>query len=161
MNSYDFLSFLSFPSTVTKKLLSFPPIIFFLLSTLVYVWIQGPRLRISLLHVSFFIFYFLFFIFMHAFHCFRRHRALFIHYSRTVHALFTYCSWDSQPFYSKKNIKNRYYDTIHIFKNYFPIIFSIFNKINYIQNDLALKSQPIITLIFGGHHSNFEDIIFL
>ena len=92
MNSYDFLSFLAFPSTKTRKLLSFPLIIFFLLSTLVYVWIQRLCLRISLLHVSFFIFYFLFFIFMHAFHCFRRHRALFIYYLCTAHSLFTYCS---------------------------------------------------------------------
>ena len=132
MNSYDFLSFLAFPSTKTRKLLSFPLIIFFLLSTLVYVWIQRLRLRIPLLHVSFFIFYFLFFIFMHAFHCFRRHRALFIYYLCTAHSLFTYCSWDSQPLYSKKYIKNGSYGTIHTFKNYFLIIFSIFNKINCI-----------------------------
>ena len=126
----------------------------------------GFSVRVCAFHV--YTFPFLFFIFMHAFHCFRRHRALFIHYSCTVHALFTHCSCTVHLLFMrlttilfKKNIKNRSYSTIHIFKNYFSIIFSIFNKINYIQNDLALKSQPIITLIFGGHHSNFEDIIFL
>ena len=30
----------------------------------------------------------------------------------TVHALFTYCSWDPQPLYSEKNIKNGFHNTI-------------------------------------------------
>ena len=41
---------------------------------------------------------------------------LFIFCLRTVHAL--------------KNIKNRSYDTIHAFKNYFATILSVFSFIN-------------------------------
>ena len=46
------------------------------------------------------------------------------HYSRTVSALLTYCSSTIHAF---KNIKNRFYGIIHTFKNYFAIVFSIFN----------------------------------
>ena len=53
----------------------------------------------------------------------------------TVYILFIYCSYDSQPFYSEKNIKNRSYGTIHIFKNYFTTVFSIFSNISGIQTD--------------------------
>ena len=41
---------------------------------------------------------------------------------------------DSQPLYSEKKIKNGFRCIIYTFKNYFIIIFSIFNKIN-IQPD--------------------------
>ena len=124
MNSYDFLSFLAFPSTKTRKLLSFPLIIFFFLSTLVYVWIQRLCLCISLLHVSFFIFYFLFLctrftVLGDIEHCSYTIHALFMHCSLTVHALFTHCLWDSQPFYSKKILKM---DSTALF-TYLKIIF--------------------------------------
>ena len=49
--------------------------------------------------------------------------------------LFTHCSWDPQPLYLEKNIKNGSHGTIHKFKNYFATLFSVFNKINYIQTD--------------------------
>ena len=51
-------------------------------------------------------------------------------------ALFTHCSWDPQLLYSKKNIKNGSYNTIHTFKNYFTTIFSVLSKINCIQIEL-------------------------
>ena len=46
-----------------------------------------------------------------------------------VHALFIHCSWDPQPLYSekKKKIKNESHDIIHIFKNYFITVFSVFS----------------------------------
>ena len=34
-----------------------------------------------------------------------------------------------------KNIKNRFHNIIHTFKNYFVTVFSVFSKINYIQTD--------------------------
>ena len=36
-------------------------------------------------------------------------------------------SWDPQPLYSEKNIKNESHGTIYIFKNYFATMFSVFN----------------------------------
>ena len=39
-----------------------------------------------------------------------------------------HCSWDPQTsFFNKTFIKNESHDTIHTFKNYFTIIFSIFS----------------------------------
>ena len=59
-----------------------------------------------------------------------------------IHAPFT----DPQiSFFSYFFIKNGSHDTIHIFKNYFITIFSVFNKISDIQTDL---SQSLINL--GG-----------
>ena len=46
-----------------------------------------------------------------------------------------HCSWDPQSPYSGKNIKNESHDIIHIFKNYFAIVFSVFSKISGIQID--------------------------
>ena len=43
--------------------------------------------------------------------------------------------WDSRVLYSEKNIKNGSHDTIHTFKNYFVIVFSVFSKISGIQTD--------------------------
>ena len=48
---------------------------------------------------------------------------------------FVHYLWDSQVLYSEKNIKNGSHDTIHIFKNYFAIVFSVFSKISGIQTD--------------------------
>ena len=50
-----------------------------------------------------------------------------MHCSGTVYALFRYCSWDPQPLYSEKKIKNESHGTIHTFKNYFATVFSVFN----------------------------------
>ena len=53
------------------------------------------------------------------------------HCSNTVVVLFMYCS---STVHVLKNIKNGSYDTIHIFKNDFVIVFSVFsfnnNKFN-------------------------------
>ena len=46
------------------------------------------------------------------------------HYSHTIVILFTHCNNTVHVF---KNIKNRFYDTIYIFKNYFAIVFSVFS----------------------------------
>ena len=57
----------------------------------------------------------------------------FIFLGRVFHAFPVgpvHCSWDSQTsFFSKTFIKNRSHGTIHTFKNYFVIVFSIFNGI--------------------------------
>ena len=50
-------------------------------------------------------------------------------------------------FFNKTFIKNGSHDTIHIFKNYFATIFSVFGKINGIQiyhkhdKDILLKKK--------------------
>ena len=42
-----------------------------------------------------------------------------------------YCLQESQTsFFNKIFIKNRFHGTIHIFKNYFTIVFSVFSKIS-------------------------------
>ena len=41
--------------------------------------------------------------------------------------LFMHYSWNPQPFYSKKNIKNEFHDTIYLFKNYFATVFLVFS----------------------------------
>ena len=46
------------------------------------------------------------------------------HYSRTVATLFTHCS---STVHALKNIKNGSHGTIYTFKNYFAIVFSVFN----------------------------------
>ena len=62
----------------------------------------------------------LFFLAFHAFQCFP---------VGLVHYL-----WDPQTsFFNKIFIKNGSYGTIHIFKNYFVTVFSIFSKISGIQ----------------------------
>ena len=48
-------------------------------------------------------------------------------------------------FIKKKTIKNEFYSSIHIFKNYFTIIFLVFNKISSIEMDslsLYLSTPP-------------------
>ena len=52
---------------------------------------------------------------------YRRQKSLFMHCSSTVHVF--------------KNIKNGSHDTIHTFKNYFAIVFSVFSKMSGIQTD--------------------------
>ena len=47
-----------------------------------------------------------------------------------------YCSRDLQTsFFTQTFIKNASHGTIHTFKNYFVIVFLIFNKISGIQMD--------------------------
>ena len=49
-----------------------------------------------------------------------------------MHALFMYCAYTVYIF---KNIKNGSHDTIHTFKNYFALVFSVSVKISCIQTD--------------------------
>ena len=77
---------------------------------IVYVWIE-----IIFLHLAFCVFFF-----MHAFQILGDK----VHCLCTVHKYFI-----------KKNIKNKFYDIIYIFKNYFIIIFLIFNKISGIHTN--------------------------
>ena len=66
-----------------------------------------------------------FFFFGSAFQHFREIPVGLVHYSR-----------DPQThFFNKIFIKNKSHGTIHIFKNYFTIVFSIFSKISIIQTD--------------------------
>ena len=54
----------------------------------------------------------------------------------TFSADLVYCLWDPQiSFFNKTFIKNGSHGTIHTFKNYFVIVFSVFNKISGIQTD--------------------------
>ena len=47
-----------------------------------------------------------------------------------------HCLRDPQAFFFNKTfIKNGSYGTIHTFKNYFAIVFSVFSKINCIKTD--------------------------
>ena len=76
----------------------------------------------------------------------------------TIHALFTYCSWDPPPLYSEKNIKNGSHGIIHQFKNYFVTMFSVFSKISYIEMDsmcllnlnmvVYFEQQTILSMAF-------------
>ena len=57
-----------------------------------------------------------------------------VHCSCTVeHCLRTVHETHNHFIQEKKNIKNGSHDTIYTFKNYFIIVFSVFNKINHIQ----------------------------
>ena len=48
-----------------------------------------------------------------------------------------HCSWDPQTsFFSKIFIKNESHGTIHIFKNYFAIVFSVFSNKWYLNRTL-------------------------
>ena len=68
---------------------------------------------------------------------------LFIHFLCIVYRIYNY--------FIKKNIKNRFYGTIYIFKNYFATVFSIFNKIDCIQTDPKVK-KTILTNFTADHH---------
>ena len=57
------------------------------------------------------------FFFFYAFHYFRRHRALFTHWSRDPRLLYS----------KKKKLKNVSYNTTHTFKNYFTTVFLVFS----------------------------------
>ena len=87
------------------------------------VWIQRFSLNPAIRFLSFF------FFFSHV--AGREETKFTVHETNvTVYAMFRYCSWDPQPFYSEKNIKNGSHGTIHTFKNYFAIVFSVFSFSN-------------------------------
>ena len=46
-----------------------------------------------------------------------------------------HCSYTIATLYAFKNIKNESHGTIHTFKNYFVIVFSVLTKISSIQTD--------------------------
>ena len=88
-----------------------------MLQHLVSVWIHSAFLR---LHFSFFF----------------SMRFLLFETNNTIH----HYSRDSQPLYSKIYIKNGSYGTIHIFKNHFATIFSIFNfNKNKLYSNISLS----------------------
>ena len=72
-----------------------------------------------------------------------RQNALFMHCLRTIHKTHNH-------FIQEKNIKNESHDTIYTFKNYFAIVFSVFNNISCIQTNpkcafgSSLKNQLIL-----------------
>ena len=84
-----------------------------------------------ILRLAFCILLLFFFSFFHGFQLLGNK----FYYLFIVYTLFMHCSWDLQPLYSEKNIKNRTHNTIHTFKNYFITIFLVFNKINCVQMD--------------------------
>ena len=95
---------------------------------LVSVWIY-----VSSVHVHALLFFFFFGT------CFRSKHVCYDYYSLIIVATFNYspvyCSWVSQTsLFSHFFIKNGSYGTIHILKNYFTTVFSVFNfsKINSI-----------------------------
>ena len=59
----------------------------------------------------------------------------------SVNSTLMHCSWIPQiPLFINFFIKNRSHSTIHIFKNYFATVFSVFSfsKISYIQTNPTL-----------------------
>ena len=82
--------------------------------------------RLSLLRFHFFFFFFFFCCSIH----FKGQWLLFIHYSWTVAATFDYFNIQIS-FFINFFIKNGSHDTIHTFKNYFVIVFSVFNNKQY------------------------------
>ena len=79
----------------------------------------------------------------------RRQISLFTHCSRTIHALFT---GPTATLFRKKYIKNGSHGTIHAFKNYFAIVFSVFS---FQQN----KRYPITFLLLLGSIALFDTIL--
>ena len=79
-----------------------------------------------------------------------------------VYVLFTYCLQHLPSLYLKKNIKNGSHGIIYIFKNYFIIIFSIFNKINCIQMDPKSECTffTVLCLYFVQRFYNDNVLIF-
>ena len=90
------------------------------------VWIR----LITCLHFEFHGFFFFFLARMNSNRTVHAHGFTVQETKYTVHGTHNH-------FIQKKNIyiKNRSHGTIHIFKNYFAIVFSVFNKISCIQTD--------------------------
>ena len=114
---------------------------------LVPVWIR--RIRFPLLHFSFSFFFFFF--------CTRnwRQRLLFMYRAWTVAENFDFstifstlvglvhCSLDSQiSLFSNFFIKNGSHGTIHLFKNYFVIVFSVFSF--QFQQNKFYPNRPLV-----------------
>ena len=65
--------------------------------------------------------------------------SLFIHCSGIIHVLFM----RSTVTLYKKNIKNGFHDTIHIFKNYFVTVFSVFNfQFSVLTTITSIQTYP-------------------
>ena len=69
----------------------------------------------------------------------RRQISLFTHCSRTIHALFT---GPTATLFRKKYIKNGSHGTIHAFKNYFAIVFSVFS----FQQNKLYPNRPLVSI---------------
>ena len=84
----------------------------------------------------------------------RRQISLFTHCSRTIHALFT---GPTATLFRKKYIKNGSHGTIHAFKNYFAIVFSVFSfqqnkrylNISCKRNEIKFIILPLILNIIS------------
>ena len=93
------------------------------------VWIQ---LKLRLRFLRFFFFFF------------STHICWLFHGKQYIHALFT----DPQiPFFSNFFIKNWSHSTIHIFKNYFATVFSVFS-FQFQRNKFYLNRPYIIKIFF-------------
>ena len=94
-------------------------------------WIQctfGLRVHVDHLRFQLLLFFFFFSACMNSNRTIHAHEFTIQETKCTVHALFTHCLRDPQPFYSEKiYIKNEPHGTIHTFKNYFVIVFSVFS----------------------------------
>ena len=114
---------------------------------LLYVWIEISSVCVLSFHVSFFFFFFLpevgftwdINLPVDPVHCARDPLVLWTstHWSKMALSMGPmYCSRDPQTsFFTKPLIKNGSHSTIHTFKNYFAIVFSVFSKISCIQTD--------------------------
>ena len=100
---------------------------------LVTVWIA----HLLRLRFQFCVFLFFFFLLFSRFS--RRQISLFTHCSRTIHALFT---GPTATLFRKKYIKNGSHGTIHAFKNYFAIVFSVFS----FQQNKLYPNRPLVSI---------------
>ena len=58
-----------------------------------------------------------------------------------------YCSWDLQVFFfNKNNFKTGSHDTIHIFKNYFTTVFSVFRN-KWYPNRPSINQGQIFAIL--------------
>ena len=95
----------------------------------VYIYLGGRygwKMRNQCLRLVFLFSFFLFFLLMHADYTIKEILCM-------IHVLFMYSVrivYGTYNHFIKKNIKNESYSIIHTFKNYFVIMFSVFNKIS-------------------------------
>ena len=97
------------------------------------IWVFGFTFARLCFHFSAFSFFFIFF--------FSRSCWLFFHEQCISVGPVHYLRDLQISFFSNFFIKNGFYRTVHTFKYYFAIIFSIFSKISYIQIDLILSKR--------------------
>ena len=120
----------------------------------VTVWIRCFSLNSTARFSLFFFFFNIFvFFFFFAFTRFKKVRDKIYclwykcHCLLTVSVLFMYCSWDLQLLYIKKSIKNGSHDTIHTFKNYFAIMFSVFSfQFSVSVTISSIQTYPIYSI---------------